>query len=367
MHAPQLANPSEPAELLCGACNYNLRGIPDSSDRCPECGVQFDRSHLIGNLVAWEQARFIGRFKAFFKTMWIATVRIGALAEKASRPVSYRHARRFRWIVMFLAAAGLAGGLVWWYAETYIPEPRTLYGRRLQPDETIWLLLLNPWSFGVLVFSLVLWLCACIPSVTLFFHDKRLDERQQKRAIALSCYTSACMAWLPLAVPLAALIISLAGEYSTYMNPLPLLGNAILMLCWLAFVVQAISWTRWRKRKPRSSNGLKRILITLITAAIMAGGYMLVWRRWENPLSPARLIGWTVSVSALASILITVLLLTLCFNTLRLLRPLLHPSWRRTCITGAAILLTWLALGILIVGTVQATWIMVQIVMAAGG
>src|SRR5260370_481037 len=39
------------ADLLCGGCAQNLRGV--ASDRCPECGRRFDRARLLHPAVPW--------------------------------------------------------------------------------------------------------------------------------------------------------------------------------------------------------------------------------------------------------------------------------------------------------------------------
>src|SRR5207247_1609857 len=98
---PPSDNAAAEADLLCGGCRYNLRGIPGSSDRCPECGRRFDRNHLLRDLIPWEQRKTLGRFglgwiKAFVATIWIGTIRIPTLAERIRRPVNGRDARRFR-------------------------------------------------------------------------------------------------------------------------------------------------------------------------------------------------------------------------------------------------------------------------------
>src|SRR5258705_13028849 len=73
------------AELLCGSCGYNLRGVP--SDRCPECGQQFDPSHLIADLIPWEQRKHIGRVRAFWRTAWMASFRPKQQAQKLDWPM----------------------------------------------------------------------------------------------------------------------------------------------------------------------------------------------------------------------------------------------------------------------------------------
>src|SRR5438105_8656859 len=55
------------ADLLCGHCSHNLRGVP--SDRCPECGTRFDRSRLLTSAVPWEARRVLGGFRAYWATV----------------------------------------------------------------------------------------------------------------------------------------------------------------------------------------------------------------------------------------------------------------------------------------------------------
>src|SRR5205085_658659 len=43
------------ADLLCGHCAHNLRGV--TSERCPECGRRFDRSRIVTAVVPWELRR----------------------------------------------------------------------------------------------------------------------------------------------------------------------------------------------------------------------------------------------------------------------------------------------------------------------
>src|SRR5438876_11478595 len=95
--------------LLCGSCGYDLRGAV--SDRCPQCGRRFDRDHLIAKLIPWEQRRFIGRTRAYLRTVRLVCFRPSLVAEKVAMPVSVRAARRFRAVtmaVMFVTVAACA-------------------------------------------------------------------------------------------------------------------------------------------------------------------------------------------------------------------------------------------------------------------
>src|SRR5437016_4317678 len=92
-------------DLLCGGCGYNLRGLP--SDRCPECGQQFDPNHLIADLIPWEQRKHIGRIRAFWRTAWMASARPRQLVEKLQWPLSRAAARAFHARVVAFAAASL--------------------------------------------------------------------------------------------------------------------------------------------------------------------------------------------------------------------------------------------------------------------
>src|SRR5687768_16859009 len=93
------------ADLLCGPCGYNLRGV--DSSRCPVCGAAFDRNHLVSNLIPLEQKRQIGRILAYFRTADAVTRRPRDVAAKASHPVSLKAAKRFTTITVIVVFLSL--------------------------------------------------------------------------------------------------------------------------------------------------------------------------------------------------------------------------------------------------------------------
>ncbi len=91
--------------LFCPACGYYLRGI--ESERCPECGLAIDRATIGLSVIPWTHRKRIGRFRAFWRTVEMAVRSPGKLAQDVARPVSYRDAQLFRWIVVLVAALPL--------------------------------------------------------------------------------------------------------------------------------------------------------------------------------------------------------------------------------------------------------------------
>ena len=97
------APPSAPAqlattaddELFCPECGYDLRGI-ENITRCPECGLAIDPEGLARSQIPWVHRRHLGRFRAYWRTMWLSTFRPRKIAAEAARRVSYPDAQRFR-------------------------------------------------------------------------------------------------------------------------------------------------------------------------------------------------------------------------------------------------------------------------------
>src|SRR5215212_4566949 len=87
------------SELFCPECGYDLRAI--ESDRCPECGWTIDRdAAATGSRIPWVHRRSIGRWRAYWRTAWLATWRIKQVAMESVRPVDEKDGRRFARIVM---------------------------------------------------------------------------------------------------------------------------------------------------------------------------------------------------------------------------------------------------------------------------
>lgn len=215
MAASQSINPPAPqatasADLFCPECGYNLRGI--ESVRCPECGTGFDRATLSVTRIPWSHRRTIGWFKAYWRTVFCVVFRTGRFAREASRPVSYRDARLFRWITLvhlYVPAIILLGFL--WSIDFGKPPAPPAPGIPLPIDLSAFRNLMDHRQEQKVIGSLyelaappTLWLAVGLFLLTAtgvgsyFFHPQYLPVAQQDRAVAISQYACAALAFMPL-------------------------------------------------------------------------------------------------------------------------------------------------------------------------
>jgi hypothetical protein len=172
--------------LTCGRCGHNLHS---ASGRCPECGRAFDPERLIGGLIPWEQRRSIGWIRAYFRTVRLATFRPSVLARKVAAPVSYRSARLFRRITVGIAFATIL-------LAALAARPAIL--RSLSPERELGQIIFNPWSFTAALVGVWLGLAVAASIISWPFHLRAMNRERRGRAVALSCYACAPLAWAPL-------------------------------------------------------------------------------------------------------------------------------------------------------------------------
>jgi len=175
--------------LHCPDCGYNLFGI--ASDRCPECGLSIDRSILGESRLAWSHRRRIGRVRAFLRTNVLVTFQPRRIALEVNRPVNYADAQKFRHLCILLAWLPLVAVVLWiaWMSDT----PMSWWERL---------------CFAIICgFSTWLYFLAITGLPSLFFHPKTLPTVRQNRAVALSFYAAAPLAWMLM----PAIILGVSG------------------------------------------------------------------------------------------------------------------------------------------------------------
>lgn len=207
-------------DLFCPDCGYHLRGI-ESIDCCPECGLAIDRTGVARSQVPWAHRRHIGRFRAYWRTVWLATLHPRKLAAESVRRVEYRDAQRFRYVTAVLAAAPVVAGLIVamvaqgssGFFSVVAPFALSTFG---PPPAGMDVLI--PWESGMTFYPVapvaVLLLCVLVTGVhTYWFHPNRLPVVRQNRAVALAYYGCAPLALSPVAVLLFAAVagMSIAG------------------------------------------------------------------------------------------------------------------------------------------------------------
>lgn len=188
-----------PEGAHCPNCGYDLRG--STSPRCSECGLDLATLRAGQSQIPWSHRHQLGRWRAYWETVWWGSFRVKRLAAEAALPVNHHDAQRFRWMTVaivfatILAAQGLArlndADAFSWF------------------DEFEWILL--PVNAAILL-TLAAW--TGLPSY--FFHPRSLPLPLQNRSIALSYYMAAPLAWLPIA--LQPVLIWIALDVS---RPLP--------------------------------------------------------------------------------------------------------------------------------------------------
>ncbi|HEV7298822.1 MAG TPA: hypothetical protein VGN72_05605 [Tepidisphaeraceae bacterium] len=184
---------TEPIDLplLCGRCRYDLRATPGS--RCPECGQIFDPNILIDRLIPWEAPALSSPVRAYWRTVWIVSFQPNQLTTYLDLPVSMSRARSFAIITWLLGGSLLALVALAW-AENAGDLDRFLRNSDLRDDLEV--LLLNRWSFWLATGGAMLGLLLGILATRSFYFDLR-DPVRHARATALSLYTCAPLAWLP--------------------------------------------------------------------------------------------------------------------------------------------------------------------------
>ena len=200
------------ADLLCGHCGQNLRGV--ASGRCPECGGRFDRSRIVDVSVPWEQRRRLGRFRAYWRTARFFTARGPAVADRAE--VTLRSARSFRRCVMLLTCIWVAAAvLLWRHKDPRFGNHRHGSLLSLVPNASdLPNLFSNPWFFGTSLAALCLWMGVAVGMSEWFFPRKGRTPAERRRTMALNGYSVAPLVWMPIFGSLAILFVDVEAAYA---------------------------------------------------------------------------------------------------------------------------------------------------------
>lgn len=194
----------QPSELYCPDCGYDLRAI--AAERCPECGLEIDRSLLGKSVIPWSHRMRVGRVRALVRTIWLAIRSPQKLSREVARPESYRDAQQFRWTVVFVAWVPLCVmALVWrmdfgpkaiGFLESLISATGPFPGSTVAKPFSGGFGIALCWVAGVLVWPVIpvaiaMFLAIVTGISSYFFHPRKLDTIRQNRAVALSYYAAA--------------------------------------------------------------------------------------------------------------------------------------------------------------------------------
>lgn len=234
-----------PFTRRCVHCGYNLHG--NTSGVCPECGHAI--SILTDSPIPWEHRKSIGRARAMMRTVWLATAHPRLLAQAAELPIDYVAAQRFRRVVI---------AWVWGWASLFIaayyisilvtmPKPHgplSLFDGTManEPTFTVGILFTSGYMLPpVPCVGVLIALALGTASAGFFARPKSVPMIVRNRAVALTRYTVAPLAWLPIGfVLLGAMVctsILASHNFSAYWLIIyggsTVGGLALLLSVWL--------------------------------------------------------------------------------------------------------------------------------------
>ena len=255
------------ADLLCGHCHQNLRGV--ASDRCPECGHRFDRAHILQSVIPWEQRKQIGRFKAYWRTVRFITFREPIAMEGAE--VTLPSALIFRNVTLFLLCLVTVILIHLW--RVYQPHDSARLRKLLIGQPMAFSRLpefySNPCFFVTSVIACCLVLIAATGVSGWFFHQRRTTQSHQRTAFALHCYSIGPLAWIPLLASLAVLFfaVEVHSDHTPFIfYPAAGAFGTLCVLCALCPIVYWLSILRLLYKVTRSR---MRIFVTAVTLPIL--------------------------------------------------------------------------------------------------
>ena len=255
-------------DLFCPHCDYNLRGL--ESNRCPECGREFDREKLSRSQIPWSNRKQIGWVRAYWRTVWRVMFHNRQFCHEVARPVSHADAQRFRWVSILHSCVPLLLLIIAIYS---------FYGTRPfhkgQFDDYFEAV----WPVAVAHVLLFLFLAAATGVPSYFFHPRSISTEQQNRAISISFYAAAPLAWTPFVLVILAVsplvrnvdyryglyvidIDNWVGGVQTFVAALIILGQIAYL--WLLPAVMA------KRTVGRSAAGMAMVL-PLLWLVLFAG------------------------------------------------------------------------------------------------
>jgi len=238
--------PSTPAaghEQFCPECGYSLRGHGSGDGAaevcCPECGFAVDLRTLHRSIIPWVHRHEIGRWRAYWRTVWLVSQRPRLVAAEASKPLRIEDAEGFRRVTAVLAFVPLAALVLWGYTTATAEYARIDFslwqGLYISFGKGSGPLLTRGHALGwvlewVVVAALLLGLWLFVLGVTgiasYFFHPRHLNVVQQNRAVTLSYFSSAVLAWTPVSVTILTLGVACGQIRATDWQSAQLLRNA---------------------------------------------------------------------------------------------------------------------------------------------
>lgn len=260
-------------DVYCPECDYNLRGL--TSDRCPECGSAVDAARLAGSQIPWVHRSRIGWYRAYWQTVWLVMFRTKRFCREIAHPVSYRDSQSFRWVSVLHAFVPMV--VVMTVAEFGTPAQERLF--TTNPSNAV--------ALGVLSVSLFLALAAVTGLPSYFFHPKSLSIEHQNRAIAMSYYSYAGLAWTPMTFALLGVYLLMSWLdlrtvviKGVWLDPdVAKMFSAVSAILIFGSQVGA-SWLSWmrisRRSLLRAPGSFLRMAILVPVLWVLVGGLILV-------------------------------------------------------------------------------------------
>jgi hypothetical protein len=237
--AIQPPSPDQPVpdefDLLCEHCGYSLVGLT-TSNRCPECGEEFDPSALALARVPWLFRKRLGTIAAYRETVWEIITNSKRFAKELCRPVRIciSDARAFRRMSVRIALlSSILGGLIFGVISvslswTNLWAYRSSYSAR-DYQAFVTGLLAVPWM--LIVLNILFRLATDLPT----FIWKGLEDNPIDLA-PLHHYASAPLALMPiLVVPLTVTAILFRIGSDDY-GQMASVVQAIFVLVFLALL-----------------------------------------------------------------------------------------------------------------------------------
>jgi hypothetical protein len=193
-------------DLQCQDCGYNLRGL--TGDRCPECGRSLRSMRSPVSSIPWTHRKEIGRFRAYWKTVWWVSFKYKTFCEEIARPVSFKDAQAFRWVTILHVFPPIAAVAVVWCVRalpSYID--RVIWWNdpwsSAIPMPSRFVLALSrlvshvPWNAAFVSLAILLYMVIATGVPSYFFDSRQLPRLLRNRAVALSYYCFGAWAWTP--------------------------------------------------------------------------------------------------------------------------------------------------------------------------